>query len=65
MNQWEKGEKIEIPEVMMNIGSVDVNVPRVEKPTEPEFEQINMVVNHRYNPDGESTLCLLYTSRCV
>lgn len=56
MNQWEKGEKIEIPEVMMNIGSVDVNVPRVEKPTEPEFEQINMVVNHRYNPDGESTL---------
>ena len=56
MNEWEKGEEITVPGLMIDAGGADVNIPLIEKPTEPGFEQINMVVNHRYNPDGESSL---------
>ena len=56
MNEWEKGEEITVPGLMIDVGGADVNIPLIEKPAEPGFEQINMVVNHRYNPDGESSL---------
>ena len=56
MNQWETNEEIVVPRVMMNSGVSDVSVPFMEKPANREFEQVNMIVNHRYNPDGESSL---------
>ena len=56
MNQWETNEEIVVPRVMMNSGVSDVSVPFMEKPANRDFEQVNMIVNHRYNPDGESSL---------
>ena len=54
MNQWETNEEIVVPRVMMNSGVWSVSVPFMEKPANREFEQVNMIVNRRYDPDGES-----------
>lgn len=56
MNRTRYVEEIAVPGLVEAGALPDVNIPRIEKPTEPGFEQINMTVNHRYNPDGESSL---------
>ena len=45
-----------IPAVPISIRVPDVDIPLVEKPVDENFERVNMVVNNRYNPDGESKL---------
>lgn len=57
-SEVENGQAGEEPAVPWFIrGNVpDVTVPLIEKSADSGFEQVNMIVNHRYNPDGESSL---------
>lgn len=49
-------EEFIVPRLIQEIYVPDVTIPLIEKPADSGFEQVNMVVNHRYNPDGESSL---------
>ena len=52
-----KGKKeTMVMEMPVSIRVPDVVVPGIEKAVDSSFEQIEMVVNNRYNPDGESSL---------
>ena len=50
------GEPIVIPPMTIQPSSAEVVVPALEKADGLYFEQVNMIVNNRYNPDGESSL---------
>ncbi|WP_018337901.1 ABC transporter permease [Butyricimonas synergistica] len=56
MNEWDKREEITLSELAIDAGKADVDIPLIEKPSDPEFEQIHVAVDYRYNPDGESSL---------
>lgn len=51
-----KGETILIPPIAIQPSSADVTVPALEAADGMNFEVVNMIVNNRYNPDGESSL---------
>ena len=51
-----KVETILIPPVTINPSSAEVTVPALESADALSFEQVNMIVNNRYTPDGESSL---------
>lgn len=61
--------EITVPPLAFAAGSVDVDVPLLGKAGNPGFEQIEMKVNNRYNPDGESSWnqipCLLALLVCI
>ena len=56
MNEGVVPDAIPVPGFTMGASVPDVNIPLVEKPVEANFEQVKMIVNNRYNPDGESSL---------
>lgn len=56
MNGGVVAEAIVVPGFTMNSSVPDANIPLIEKPVEANFEQVKMIVNNRYNPDGESSL---------
>ena len=56
MNEGVVPDAIPVPGFTMGSSVPDVNIPLVEKPVEANFEQVKMIVNNRYNPDGESSL---------
>lgn len=56
MNKVESQEGIITPGLMINTAAPGIDIPLIEKPVDAGFEQINMLVTHRYNPDGESSL---------
>lgn len=56
MNEGVVPNTIPVPGFTMGLSVPDVNIPLVEKPVEANFEQVKMIVNNRYNPDGESSL---------
>lgn len=49
-------ESVTPPSLPMSIHAPDIDIPLLEKPVEPNFDQVKMIVNRRYNPDGESSL---------
>lgn len=51
-----EAEAVAVPGFAMNTSVPDVDIPLIEKPAEANFEQVRMIVNNRYNPDGESSL---------
>ena len=56
MENGNSNEEIVVPRFVQESYVSDVTVPLIEKPADCGFEQVNMVVSHRYNPDGESSL---------
>ena len=56
MNEGVVPDAIPGPGFTMGSSVPDVNITLVEKPVEANFEQVKMIVNNRYNPDGESSL---------
>lgn len=50
------GESVTPPSLPMSIHAPEIDVPLVEKPVDPNFDRVNMIVSRRYNPDGESSL---------
>ncbi|MEY8592185.1 ABC transporter permease [Butyricimonas hominis] len=49
-------ETMHVPGISISSSVPDVNIPLLEKPADANFEQVNMLMNNRYNPDGESSL---------
>ena len=56
VNEGMGAEAVAVPGFAMNTNVPDVDIPLIEKPAEANFEQVRMIVNNRYNPDGESSL---------
>ena len=56
MNAGYGVETIHVPGITIGSCMPDVNIPLIAKPVEANFEQVNMLVNNRYNPDGKSSL---------
>lgn len=56
VNEGMRAEAVAVSGFAMNTNVPDVDIPLIEKPAEANFEQVRMIVNNRYNPDGESSL---------
>ncbi|WP_455509140.1 ABC transporter permease [Butyricimonas paravirosa] len=52
----EQGSGESLPPLMLNIRVPQVDIPHLEKAGDENFGRVNMMVNNRYNPDGESKL---------